>query len=116
MTAKNTPLFENGSPTAIKIGESSINDQTMGVYMEPFDLPEHEVKRSVCEDHVISGTCSEMMDDFWIAGCNFDKSVEEGIIRVEFSCVGQSALRKKCRMKLTQYDAEGGVLSTGKLT
>ncbi len=115
MSAKNTPLFENGSSKATRIGEKMLDTQSVGVYVEPFDLPEHEPKRSVCEDHIITGIHDEMMNEFWVEGCAYDIPLEERVVRVGFSCIGQSALRKKCRMKLTQYDAEGNVLNTGTL-
>lgn len=115
MSAKNTPLFENRQSRAINTGQSSLSGRPMDVYVEPFDFPENEAKRSICDQHVEVDTCAEMMSEFWMLGCDFDKALEEGVVRVEFSCLGQSALRKRCRLKLTQYDIDGNVLNTGKL-
>lgn len=109
MNAKGTPLEID--PTS----EVSLNDSRMQVYQEPFDLPCDEEKRAACERHLEMGLGDELYSDFWMLGCDFDVAQQEGVVRVQLSCKGQSALRKICRMTLTQYDTQGKILNTGKI-
>jgi len=109
MNAKGTPLEIN--PTS----EVALNDTRMQVYHEPFDLPCNEQKRAACERHLDMGLGDELYGEFWMQGCDFDVAEREGVVRVQLSCAGQSALRKICRMTLTQYDTQGKVLNTGKI-
>ena len=109
MNVKGIPLEID--PTS----EVSLNGSRMQVYQEPFDLPCDEEKRAACERHLEMGLGDELYSDFWMQGCDFDVAQQEGVVRVQLSCKGQSALRKICRMTLTQYDTQGKVLNTGKI-
>ncbi len=109
MNAEDRPL--EIEPT----GEVRLNETRMQVYQEPFDLPCDEQKRAACERHLEMGLGDELYSNLWMQACNFDVAQQEGVVRVQLSCKGQSALRKICRMTLTQYDTQGKVLNTGKI-
>jgi len=109
MNAEGTPLEID--PT----GQIRLNDTRMRVYQEPFDLPCNEQQRAACERHLDTGLSNELYSEFWMVGCDFDVAEREGVVRVQLSCAGQSALRKICRMTLTQYDTQGKALNTGKI-
>lgn len=109
MSVKGTPLEID--PTS----QVALNGASMEVYQEPLDLPCNEQKRAICEGHLEMGLGDELYSDFWMQGCDFDVAKTEGVVRVQLSCAGQSALRKICRMTLTQFDAQGKVLNTGKI-
>jgi len=115
MSAEHTPLTIEPEGTAVRIGNSALNDQQMEVYAEPDELPCNPERRAHCERHLETGLQAEMMSDFWMAACDFDKALEEGVVRVQFSCAGLSRVMNKCRLTLTQYDSEGKKLNTGKL-
>lgn len=114
MSAEHTPLTVEPEGTAVRIGNSALNGQQMEVYAEPNELPCGPERRAICERHLETGLQGEMMSDFWLAGCDFDKALEEGIVRVQFSCAGLSRVMKKCGLTLTQYDSEGNKLNMGK--
>jgi len=113
MSVEHTPLSIEPEGTALPIGVNTLNGQSMDVYSEPFELPCDPAKKAICESHLESGVQGEMLDDFWMAGCDFDKSLKEGLIRIQFSCPGRSGLLKRCRLTLTQYDKEGNKLNDG---
>lgn len=109
MNVKGTPLEID--PTSQVV----LYDTSMEVYQEPVDLPSDPGKRAACERHIEMGLGDELYGDFWMQGCDFGVAQREGVVRLQLSCVGQSALRKVCRMTLTQYDTRGNVLNTGKI-
>jgi|SRR5690606_19984787 len=114
MKAESTPLFNNGETNARLLASipSDTEGEFLDVYEEPMQLPEGK-KSSTCDKHIANGLCSDMIGDFWLQGCDFPRAEEEGLIRIEFSCIGPSALKRRCRMKLTQYDVNGNILNTG---
>ena len=95
--------FELGRP----IGEMRLDDQPIEVFERPADLPEDPIMAQICEQHMLLGRRARMMNEFWIAGAHFPETEEEQVICVQFSCPGQSMFRKRCRLKLTQYDTDG---------
>jgi len=108
-------LFLNGPDwAATNIGVTVLDEQPISVYSEPYELPCDPERRAICAKHIASGLKDQMISDFWMQGCDFDKSLEEGIVRVQFSCPGVSRVLKHCRLTLTQYDREGNKLNTGK--
>lgn len=113
MTVEHSQMSIAPEGTAVRIGTNTLNGQAMGTYVEPFDLPSDEAKRAVCEDHLERGLQGEMLDDFWMGGCDFAKSLEEEVVRVQFSCRGLSGVLKRCRLTLTQYDTAGNELNSG---
>ena len=115
MSAEHTPLTPIPDGTAAHIGTVSLNGEPMEVYAEPDELPLRPNKRAECQRHLVAGLQVEMMRDFWMAGCDFDRSREEGVVRVQFSCAGPSNVLKHCRLTLTQYDTEGNTLNSGKI-
>lgn len=95
-----------------KIGINTLNGEPMEVYEEALELPGNDAKRSVCENHFKDGVDADLLEDFWMGGCDFDKSLEEGVVRLKFSCLGCRALSKRCQLTITQYDTEGNELTS----
>lgn len=114
MSAEHTPLGIEPEGTARRFGVAALNDQSMDLYAEPDQLPDDSERRAICQRHMASGLSAEMMRDFWVQGCDFGTAAQEGVVRVEFSCNGLSRVLGKCRLTLTQYDAAGNKLNTGK--
>lgn len=104
------------SPDAEPIGIMKLNGNPIELYEENGDLPDSPKKREVCRSHHAEGRVDEMMNDFIPAGAHFPESNEPQVIRTQFSCKGVSCILKKCGLTLTQYDAEGNVLTVGKFT
>lgn len=116
MSAEHTPFNTGSDGTATHIGASTLNGTSMEVYAKSDELPCDPKRRAICESHLAAGLQGEMMSDFWMAGCDFDKSLEEGVVRVQFSCAGLSRVLKHSRLTLTQYDTDGNTLNSGKLS
>ncbi len=110
-------MTENIGPINREIppfAEMKLNGNPITHYMDVFDFPEGE-KRKSCEQHLEEDIASEMLDEFDLMGCHFPKPDEEQMIRTAFICPGPSILNK-CRLRLVQADADGNILTEGRVT
>lgn len=92
-----------------------LNDQPIEVYQSAPNFPDDEKKSAICNEHLHSGSGSDMMDDFWMVGAHFPEDGEEQAIRTQFSCKGVSCILKKCGLTLKQYNEQGDVLGSGRI-
>ncbi len=114
MSVENTPLTLGPTGTAIRIGLARVLDQRMEIYREPDNLPCDSNKREECERHLQLSLGDSLIDDFWLQGCDFDRSLPEGVVRLQLSCVGVSRFLNHCRLTLTQFDKAGNILNQGR--
>jgi hypothetical protein len=97
-----------------QVGEITLNDQAIGFYVAPDSLPDEPAKREVCEAHLCTGADAQMLSDFWMSGCHFpEEGAPDQNVYAQFSCKGLSRFTKRCRLTLTQVDAEGNQLTKG---
>jgi|GEM_PF-3556966 len=77
-------------------------------------FPQHPEKREICDQHINEGRGAEMMDGFWMQGCDFEEATQDdGQIHATLSCRGVSTFLRRCRLQLVQEDSNGKVLSKG---
>lgn len=107
---------EKNSPELEQISRIELNGRAMDVFEKEMELPCDPQKEKVCEQHIADGLANELYSDFWMQECDFPREGDDPRIIIQFTCKGISAIRKRCRLTLTQYDPNGKVLNKGKIT
>jgi hypothetical protein len=104
----------NGAPKPIE--KVNLIMQEITLVMPDALLPANPEKRALCKFHMLMGRADEMIDSFWMEGCEFPESEDtEQTVLAQFSCKGLSRFKHKCGLTLTQYDENGKVLNKGKI-
>lgn len=106
---------ETSEPELEQISRIELNGRAMDVFEKEMELPSGPKKEQICEQHISQGLASELYSDFWMQGCDFPREGDDPRIIIQFTCKGVSALRKRCRLTLTQYDPNGKVLNKGRI-
>lgn len=92
-------------------GTMTLNGRPIDVIMECPDIIESTDERAACVEHLAKGAGSELINNFWLAGCVFPEEGEEQLIRYQVECKGPSIMRKICRLTIIQYDRHGKVIT-----
>lgn len=99
------------SPKQEPTGRIELNDQSIEMYDEGFDLPDSDKKRRTCIEHLANGALSELRSDFILGGCVFPAEGDDQLIRMRVECPGKRALSNACRLAMVQYDTEGNEIN-----
>lgn len=104
-SAKNTPL--SGEPTS----SGDISGREFDIYQERSILPDDPRKLAACEEHVAGVQGALLVQEFLMGACSFPRSDEQPRIRFQLGCSGLSGT--KCKLAITQYDANGKKIAQG---
>ncbi len=102
------------NPDFPPFGRMNFNGQEVTHHMDVMDIPKGK-GREVCIQHLREGKAGELLDEFWMMGCQVPEKDEPQIVRTAIVCSGPSMF-KKCRMRLLQAKTDGEVIAEGKFS
>jgi len=85
--------------------------ESLDIYQLPPELPADARKRDICFQHVAAGVPNELAREFDEVGAHFPEVGEPQEMTVQFSCKGVGCILKTCGLTITQYDANGRMVS-----